>query len=73
MTFHRYRHKPAKGYRSWSIGEGSTGVMVRLDNESFSRLRAIAERRRVPLAAVVREVMADWLLRGPAFEEERQP
>lgn len=72
MTGHRHRYgqRIAKGYRAKS--GGTVGLMVRFAPEEFDRLRALAVDRGIPMAAIVRELVADWVLRGPVWQPPAQ-
>lgn len=80
MTLHTKRREPGNGARYQRNGSkertrvyhtksGETvSITIRMDAPDFAPLKAIAERRGVPVASVVREACRDFVLRGPVYE-----
>lgn len=60
MTYHTRRWRPANGV-NFNRRNTTRSIRVTVDREVFEAIERIAETRNLPMAAIFREAVADWL------------
>jgi predicted DNA-binding ribbon-helix-helix protein len=64
MTFHTIRARSAKGFIAPTVKKTRTvAIMARLETADFVRLRDMAERRRLPMAGLIRDAISHYIRR----------